>query len=291
MQAIKTTEIPTLEVVARGKVRDVYAYGDDALLFVVTDRVSAFDIVLEEGIPDKGKVLNQVSSFWFDWAEPIVGNHLIADDVAAFPDDLRPYHDQLMGRSSLVRKADMFPVECVARGYISGSGWKEYKRDGTVCGIRLPDGLQESDQLPEPIFTPATKAHTGHDENISFERMVSIVGQEDAETLRELTLELYRKAADAYFLAGKPGRAVANFERAAGSAMGFGDITLAAESYLNAALLSFERGDQIRANENGWKAHRLSGSTALSEEVRQAIRQHLIVGETAVALGTGILRQ
>jgi phosphoribosylaminoimidazole-succinocarboxamide synthase len=195
MQAIKTTEIPTLEVVARGKVRDVYAYGDDALLFVVTDRVSAFDIVLEEGIPDKGKVLNQVSSFWFDWAGPIVGNHLIADDVAAFPDDLRPYHDQLMGRSSLVRKADMFPVECVARGYISGSGWKEYKRDGTVCGIRLPDGLQESDQLPEPIFTPATKAHTGHDENISFERMVSIVGQEDAETLRELTLELYRKAA------------------------------------------------------------------------------------------------
>jgi phosphoribosylaminoimidazole-succinocarboxamide synthase len=195
MQAIKTTDIPTLEVVARGKVRDVYAYGDDALLFVVTDRVSAFDIVLEEGIPDKGKVLNQVSSFWFDWAEPIVGNHLIADDVVAFPDDLRPYHDQLMGRSSLVRRADMFPVECVARGYISGSGWKEYKRDGTVCGIRLPDGLQESDQLPEPIFTPATKAHTGHDENISFERMVSIVGEEDAETLRELTLELYRKAA------------------------------------------------------------------------------------------------
>jgi phosphoribosylaminoimidazole-succinocarboxamide synthase len=176
-------------------VRDVYAYGDDALLFVVTDRVSAFDVVLEEGIPDKGKVLNQVSSFWFGWAKPIVGNHLIADSVDAFPDDLRPYHDQLVGRASLVRRADMFPVECVARGYLSGSGWKEYKSQGTVCGIELPPGLKESDQLPEPIFTPATKAQTGHDENITFEQMVEIVGGEDARKLRDLTLELYQKAA------------------------------------------------------------------------------------------------
>jgi phosphoribosylaminoimidazole-succinocarboxamide synthase len=195
MGAIKTTDIPTLEVVARGKVRDVYAHGDDALLFVVTDRVSAFDVVLEEGIPDKGKVLNQVSSFWFGWAKPIVGNHLIADSVDAFPDDLRPYHDQLVGRASLVRRADMFPVECVARGYLSGSGWKEYKSQGTVCGIELPPGLKESDQLPEPIFTPATKAQTGHDENITFEQMVEIVGGEDARKLRDLTLELYQKAA------------------------------------------------------------------------------------------------
>lgn len=193
--AIKRTEIPGLQEVARGKVRDVYAFGDDALLFVVTDRVSAFDVVLEEGIPDKGKVLNQISSFWLRWAQPIVGNHLITDVVEEFPDQLQAYRDQLEGRAALVRRAEMFPVECVARGYISGSGWKEYKRDGTVCGIALPDGLQESEQLPEPIFTPATKAETGHDENISFEGMVSIVGQEVAETLRELTLELYTKAA------------------------------------------------------------------------------------------------
>jgi phosphoribosylaminoimidazole-succinocarboxamide synthase len=193
--AIKQTEIPVLEEVARGKVRDVYAYGEDALLFVVTDRVSAFDVVLEEGIPDKGKVLNQISSFWLRWAEPIVGNHLIADRVDEFPEELQPFRSQLEGRAALVRRAEMFPVECVARGYISGSGWKEYKRDGTVCGIGLPPGLGESEQLPEPIFTPATKAHTGHDENISFERMVSIVGEEVAGKLRDLTLELYGKAA------------------------------------------------------------------------------------------------
>ena len=196
MGVLKTTDIPGLPVVARGKVRDIYAYGDDQLIFIVTDRVSAFDVVLEEAIPDKGKVLNQVSSFWLRWAEPIVGHHLVADRFEDFPHDLQPYREQLEGRAALVRRAQMYPVECVARGYLSGSGWKEYQRGGTVCGIALPEGLRESDQLPEPIFTPATKAETGHDENISFERMVSIVGQEVAETLRDMTLTLYTKAAE-----------------------------------------------------------------------------------------------
>jgi phosphoribosylaminoimidazole-succinocarboxamide synthase len=164
---------------------------ESGLLIVVTDRVSAFDVILPTAIPDKGKVLTQISNFWFDRLESIVPNHLLERDARRFPGTLPEQAEVLAGRTVLVRKADIFPVECVARGYLSGSGWKEYQENGRVCGIELPPGLRESDRLPEPIFTPATKATEGHDENISFDRMVEIVGAETAETLRDLTLRLY----------------------------------------------------------------------------------------------------
>ncbi len=195
MNAVVDTDLPGLELVARGKVRDIYRY-EDKLLLIATDRISAFDVILPQPVPEKGKVLHQVSSFWFEWSKELVGNHLVAERMEDFPADLQPFREQLDGRAALVHKAEMFPVECVARGYISGSGWKEYQRDGSVCGIKLPDGLRESDQLPEPIFTPATKAETGHDENISFERMVDIVGEEVSNKLRDLTLTLYSRAAE-----------------------------------------------------------------------------------------------
>jgi phosphoribosylaminoimidazole-succinocarboxamide synthase len=188
--AVRETHLPGIELRNRGKVRDIYEVGGK-LLIVVTDRISAFDVILPTGIPDKGKVLTQISNFWFDRLEPLVPNHLLEREAASFPDPLPSHRDVLDGRSVLVRKADIFPVECVARGYISGSGWKEYQETGEVCGIKLPEGLRESDRLPEPIFTPATKATDGHDENISFDRMVGIVGGEAAETLRDLTLRLY----------------------------------------------------------------------------------------------------
>jgi phosphoribosylaminoimidazole-succinocarboxamide synthase len=190
------TDFPELELHASGKVRDVYRVGSEQLLFVATDRISAFDYVLATGIPHKGRVLTQISLFWFEILREVVPNHLVTADVESYPANLRAHGDQLRGRSMLVMRAEMAPVECVVRGYISGSAWKEYKATGKVCGIELPKGLKESDRLPEPIFTPSTKATTGHDENISFEEMVRVVGQERSEKLREVTLKIYTKAAD-----------------------------------------------------------------------------------------------
>jgi phosphoribosylaminoimidazole-succinocarboxamide synthase len=189
------TDFPDLHLHASGKVRDVYQLDNDRLLFVATDRISAFDYVLATGIPHKGRVLTQISLFWFDFLSEIVPNHLITADVEKYPQGLGKYADQLRGRSMIVQRAEMFPVECVVRGYISGSAWKEYKATGKVCGIQLPAGLGESEAFPEPIFTPATKAVSGHDENISFARMCEILGAETSSTLRELTLRIYKKAA------------------------------------------------------------------------------------------------
>src|SRR6202453_1842005 len=190
------TDYPELELHASGKVRDVYNLDHDHLLFVATDRISAFDYVLATGIPHKGRVLTQISLFWFDFLKDIVPNHFFTAGVSRYPAAIGSHADELRGRSMMVMRAEMFPVECVARGYLSGSGWKEYKATGTVCGIQLPAGLKESDQLPEPIFTPATKATTGHDINISFEEMCKLVDPELSRRLRDLTLQIYSKAAD-----------------------------------------------------------------------------------------------
>ena len=190
------TDFPQLELYASGKVRDVYRLDDDRLLFVATDRISAFDYVLATGIPHKGKVLTQISLFWFDFLRDVVPNHLITADVERYPASLLKHADQVRGRSMLVTRAHMVPVECVVRGYISGSAWKEYKATGAVCGIRLPAGLKESDRLPEPIFTPATKATSGHDENIQFAEMARIVGRELSNQLRDISLTIYTKAAE-----------------------------------------------------------------------------------------------
>jgi phosphoribosylaminoimidazole-succinocarboxamide synthase len=190
--ALLTTSIPEGQLVSRGKVRDIYAT-DDALVLVATDRISAFDCVLSPGIAGRGVILTRLSNFWFRLFED-VPNHLLATELAEFPDPFRQ-HSELAGRSVLVRRLEPIPVECVARGYLVGSGWKEYRADGAVCGIPLPAGLEESARLPEPIFTPATKATEGHDENISFERTAEIVGSDTAEALRDLTLRLYRSAA------------------------------------------------------------------------------------------------
>ena len=195
MAVLLQSNLGDVPLIGRGKVRDLYAVGD-ALLLVATDRISAFDHVLGSGIPGKGKILTQISLFWFDLLADIVPNHLIATEVKDFPAQLHPYADQLQGRSMLVKRAAMFPVECVARGYLAGSGWKEYRAEHTVCGIALPPGLQDGSRLPEPIFTPATKSQDGaHDENIPFAAMVDVVGEADAEELRRLTLALYSKAA------------------------------------------------------------------------------------------------
>jgi phosphoribosylaminoimidazole-succinocarboxamide synthase len=190
------TSFPELELHASGKVRDVYRLDSKHLLFVATDRISAFDYVLATGIPHKGRVLTQISLFWFDFLRDLVPNHVVTSDVGQYPAAARKYAEQLAGRSMVVMSAEMFPVECVVRGYISGSAWKEYKASGAVCGVRLPAGLKESDKLPEPIFTPATKASTGHDENIPFDEMTRIVGRELASQLRDITLRIYSKAAD-----------------------------------------------------------------------------------------------
>ena len=189
------TELSGFTPTARGKVRDIYDLGE-RLLIVATDRLSAFDFVLPTPIPDKGKVLNQVSAFWFARTSEIVPNHVVATDIEEFPEDLRVHADVLAGRSTLAHKLEMFPIECVARGYLAGSGWKEYQESGTVCGIALPPGLVESDRLPEPIFTPATKAETGHDINIPFAEAEKIVGPEMAALLRDRTLQLYDAASD-----------------------------------------------------------------------------------------------
>ena len=181
---------------SQGKVRDIYDLGD-SLLLVATDRISAFDFILEDEIPNKGRVLTQLSLFWLDLLGDVVDNHLISADVADLPERFAPYADYLEGRFMLVHKAQMFPVECIVRGYLAGSGLAEYERQGTVCGIELPEGLQNSSKLPEPIFTPSTKAEVGgHDENISFERCAQIIGQDAAEQLRGLSIALYTKASE-----------------------------------------------------------------------------------------------
>ncbi len=192
---ITSTGFDGVERVATGKVRDVYRVGEN-LLIVATDRISAFDCILPQGIPGKGRVLTQMSIFWFDFLRDIVPNHLITADAADYPAPLARYRDQLEGRSMLVKRCRMEPVECVARGYVAGSGWKDYKKTGAICGIPLPAGLRESDRLPKPIFTPASKAESGHDENISFEDTVETVGIETAMLLRDLTLRLYTRAAE-----------------------------------------------------------------------------------------------
>jgi phosphoribosylaminoimidazole-succinocarboxamide synthase len=189
-QPLLDTHLDGLSLVRRGKVRDVYAAGE-ALILVATDRISAFDYVLGSGIPDKGRVLNQLSAFWFDRTRDIVPNHLISTGVDEYPAALRGFRRQLEGRSMLCRRTTPLPVECVARGYLSGSGWKDYKATGEVCGIPLPKGLRESDRLPEPLFTPATKAESGHDENISEAAAAEVVGAELLSRLKALTLELY----------------------------------------------------------------------------------------------------
>ena len=182
------TNLPGLRLRGRGKVRDIYEDAD-RLLIVATDRISAFDYILATGIPDKGRVLTQMTLFWLDFLKDVVPNHLLSTDVSALPPEFE-------GRSMWVKKAQMFDVECVARGYLSGSGWKDYVRTGALCGIPLPAGLRESDALPEPIFTPATKAQSGHDENIPFETVVNMIGAETAARLRDLTLTIYKKAAE-----------------------------------------------------------------------------------------------
>ncbi|MBU2488222.1 MAG: phosphoribosylaminoimidazolesuccinocarboxamide synthase [Proteobacteria bacterium] len=192
-QSVWETKLKGLPEPRRGKVRDIYDLGDK-LLLVATDRLSAFDVVMPDPVPDKGRVLTQISLFWFEVMADLVENHLITSDVREFPEACRPHEEILEGRSMLVKKLEAFPVECVVRGYLSGSGWKSYKKDGTICGISLPGGLKESEKLPQTLFTPSTKAEMGeHDENISFEQTVELVGRETAERLRDLTLAIYEK--------------------------------------------------------------------------------------------------
>lgn len=199
MASLLTTNLGTTRLLGRGKVRDLYAVsyqGQDALLLVATDRISAFDHVLATGIPGKGKILTQMSLFWFDLLKEIVPNHILTADVREYPAELQAYADQLEGRSMLVKRAEMFPVECVARGYLAGSGWKEYQAASTVCGVPLPAGLLDGSRLPAPIFTPATKSQDGeHDENVAFEAVERAVGAADAAELRRLTLAIYERAA------------------------------------------------------------------------------------------------
>jgi len=191
---VDRAELPGVALAARGKVRDVFQVGD-ALLLVATDRLSAFDCVFPDPIPDKGRVLNRLSAFWFARPRRIVPNHVIETDATRFPESLRPFMELLDGRATLAMKLEMLPVECVARGYLAGSGWKDYKERGAICGVKLPPGLAEGEILPRPIFTPATKAASGHDENIGFDEVVRLLGGPTAETLRELTLSLYADGA------------------------------------------------------------------------------------------------
>lgn len=193
---VLNTDFPDLKLAGRGKVRDIYDLGD-ALLIVTTDRISAFDVIMNEGIPNKGYVLTQISTFWFRMMEDIIANHLISTDVGQFPAVCQKYAASLEGRSMLVKKAKPLPAECIVRGYLSGSGWKDYQSTGKVCGIELPVGLTESAKLPAPIFTPSTKAELGtHDENISFEQMAELCGRELAEQVRDTTIKIYAKARD-----------------------------------------------------------------------------------------------
>ncbi|MFP7756169.1 phosphoribosylaminoimidazolesuccinocarboxamide synthase [Thermodesulfobacteriota bacterium B35] len=197
--ALVRTECPELTLLHRGKVRDMYEIPghEDKLLMVATDRISAYDVVMDDPIPGKGRVLTQISLFWFDLLSDIVANHLLTADVDEYPEVCRQYRDQLEGRSMLVRRTEVVPIECIVRGYLSGSFWKAYQKDTTVCGFALPPGMRESDRFPEPLFTPSTKAEQGlHDENISMARMEELVGREQAEKMAEISLSLYGKAAD-----------------------------------------------------------------------------------------------
>jgi phosphoribosylaminoimidazole-succinocarboxamide synthase len=192
MRVVRETNFAGISPAARGKVRDIYDAGDK-LLIVATDRLSAFDVIMPTPIPDKGRVLTQLSLFWFDLLRDVIPNHVLS--ATEFPAPFDAYREELAGRSMLVRKTAPLPIECVVRGYVSGSGWKDYKATGKICGIALPSGLRESDRLPEPIFTPATKAATGHDENISFERAAALIGDQRARQVRDVSLEIYRRAA------------------------------------------------------------------------------------------------
>ena len=192
-QAITSQELPGIPKVNQGKVREIFGL-EDHLLIVATDRISAFDVILPSAIPHKGKVLTQLSAFWFSRLDSIVENHLISVRTEEFPVSLEPFRESLEGRSMLVKKCEPLPIECVVRGYLAGSGWKEYRQSETICGIELPGGLQESDELPEPIFTPSTKATSGHDENISFERAVEMVGSDIAQRVRDFSIQIYNHA-------------------------------------------------------------------------------------------------
>ncbi len=191
---VLNTELPGIPPASRGKVRDIFHVGPD-LLIVTTDRISAFDVVLPDGIPDKGRVLTQLSAFWFRRFADVIPNHLMTTDPELFPKELHPFRDVLDGRAMLVKHAQPLPVECVVRGYLAGSGWREYQASGSVCGIKLPEGLEQAQELPEPIFTPSTKAQTGHDENITMEQMAGMVGKGPAEMAREVSLRIYNQAA------------------------------------------------------------------------------------------------
>ena len=193
---VSETDFANLKLLKRGKVRDVYDLGEH-LLMIATDRISAFDVVMPNPVPDKGIILTQISLFWFDIMQPLIQNHVVASDVKDYPEDCQPYTDALQGRSMLVKKAQPLPVECIVRGYISGSGWKEYTDSGSICGIALPEGLKESQQLPEPIFTPSTKAEQGeHDINIDFKETANLIGKAKAEKIRDLSVAIYKKGAD-----------------------------------------------------------------------------------------------
>jgi phosphoribosylaminoimidazole-succinocarboxamide synthase len=194
MSVVSETKLP-LKSFKKGKVRDVYDV-NDKLLLIVTDRISAFDFVLPEPIPNKGIFLTQISKFWFEFFKDTALNHVISADISEFPDVLKQHKEILNGRSMLVKKAKVFPIECIVRGYLSGSAWKSYQKDGTVCGKKLPEGLKESDKFEEPLFTPSTKAESGHDINISYDEMVRLIGKEDAEKIKNLSLELYKKGAE-----------------------------------------------------------------------------------------------
>lgn len=183
-----------MKKISSGKVREIYEVDNDKLMIVVSDRISAFDVILPNLVPNKGQVLNRISEFWFDYTKDIVKNHVISTDIKDFPEEFQK--EEFQGRSMLVKKLKMIPIECIVRGYITGSGWKSYKENGTVCGIKLPEGLEESQKLPEPIFTPSTKADEGHDENISFERTCEIIGKELAEKVKQKTIEVYLKCAE-----------------------------------------------------------------------------------------------
>lgn len=188
-------DLPGIKAFKKGKVRNVFDLGD-SLLLVASDRISAFDFVMPNGIPDKGAILTQISLFWFDFTKNIIKNHIVESDADKYPAELLPFKKQLAKRSVIGKKAQLIPVECVVRGYLSGSGWKEYQKSLSICGIKLPAGLKESAKLPEPIFTPTTKAEQGHDENITFQQVIDLVGKETAETIRDKTIALYRACAD-----------------------------------------------------------------------------------------------
>lgn len=194
MQAVVKTELGGLKLLNRGKVRDIYAVDDEHLLLVATDRISAFDVVLPEPIPGKGIILNQLALFWFDLLKPVTANHLVATDVADMPAAVRAHKDVLQGRAVMVRRASVFPAECIARGFLLGSGWKDYQHSGAVCGIPLPAGLKKNHRFTPALFTPSTKASAGHDENISFEALAALVGAATARELRDLTLAVFEKA-------------------------------------------------------------------------------------------------